>query len=217
MSAEVPDVVPEPSVASEMMNRRRLTLILAVLLVEFGIFFAGLFTPLSASTRQALANQTGSQLGSVQTGSTVQLVAFIFTHNLPIALGEMIPLAGALLFGFSVYTTGLAAQALVASQGLPPQWGAAIFAFPYSIVELTAYAVAVASGFALLTAWRRRRLKLEVKIFALEGALVFCILLVAAVMEAATIRVSFILGFALWLPTALALAATIMIAGRRRG
>ncbi|HKT22093.1 MAG TPA: hypothetical protein VJR06_05745, partial [Nitrososphaerales archaeon] len=203
------------SAASEVLSRRRLLLVLAVLLVEIGLFFVGLLTPLSDATRQTLINQTSSQFGEVQTGSTVQLVGFIFAHNLFIALAEMIPVAGALLFAVSVFSTGLAAQALVASQGLPAQWGAVIFAFPYALVELTAYAVALASGFMLLSAWRRGRLRRELKVFALEGAAVFVILFIAAAMEAATVKISFILGFALWLPTGLALAVIMVMAGRR--
>ena len=215
MLAGVPETPPERSAASEVLSRRRLLLVLAVLLVEIGLFFVGLLIPLSDATRQTLINQTSSQFGEVQTGSTVQLVGFIFAHNLFIALAEMIPVAGALLFAVSVFSTGLAAQALVASQGLPAQWGAVIFAFPYALVELTAYAVALASGFMLLSAWRRGRLRRELKVFALEGAAVFVILFIAAAMEAATVKISFILGFALWLPTGLALAVIMVMAGRR--
>ena len=215
-SSSAPEEPPAPGAAGELLNRRRLALILLVLLLEFGIFFIGLLTPVPESTRQAIANETNSQFGVVQSGSLAQLAVFIFTHNLTIALAEMIPVAGALLFAFSVYSTGLAAQALVASQGLPAQWGAVIFAFPYSLVELSAYAVAVVSGSMLLVAWRRRRLLQELKVFALEGLAVAAILLVAATMEATTVRVSFILGFALWLPTGMVLALIMVIVGRRR-
>ena len=214
MSDAVPDTVPDPGVTSELFARRRLILILLLLLAEIVIFFAGLYTPLSTSARQVLANQTSSQFGAVESGSTVQLVAFIFAHNLSIALFEMVPVAGALLFAFSVYSTGIAAQALVASQGLPTQWGAVIFAFPYSLVELSAYAVAVVAGAMLFVSWRKKRLMWELKVFVLEGATVAVILLVAAAMEAATVRVSYLLGFALWLPTGLALAGIVLLVRR---
>ncbi|MDG6901705.1 MAG: stage II sporulation protein M [Nitrososphaerota archaeon] len=216
MSGVVAEAPREPDVGSEVLVRRRVLLVVAVLLVEIGIFFVGLFTPLSAPTRQALANQTNSQFGGLQGGSSAQLVAFIFTHNLSIALAEMIPVAGEFLFGFSVYSTGLAAQSLVASQGLPAQWGAVIFAFPYSLVELSAYSVAVVSGSMLIVAWRRHRLKRELRVFVVEGLMVVCILLVAAAMEVATVRVSYVLGFALWLPMGVAVAVAVVISGRRR-
>jgi hypothetical protein len=211
-----PEQQEEQSTASELLDRKRLILVLGVLLLEFGIFFVGLFTPVSGATRQLLANETGSQFGGVNSASTVQLVLFIFTHNLTIALLEMIPVAGALLFAISSYSTGLAAQALVVSQGYSAQLGAVIFAFPYSLVELSAYAVAVVSGSMLLVAWRNRRLVRELKVFVVEGAVVATILLIAATMEATTVRVSLALGFALWLPTGLALGAIIVLALRRQ-
>jgi hypothetical protein len=208
---------PEPrSVASELVNRSRLSLILAVLLVEYGILFAGLLTPISVSTQQALANATSSQFAPIQSLNATQLVLFIFSHNLRIALIEMIPILGTLLFIFSEYSTGLAAQALALSQGLPNQWGAIIFAFPYSLVELSAYAVAVAASVMLLVAWRRKYLRREIRVFVLEGLVVAAILLVAAAMETTTIRISWSVGVALWLPTGLVLATIIVLSGRRR-
>lgn len=204
----------EVGVSAGRSGRRRLSLIAMVLLLEIGIFFAGLFTPLSATTRQALASQTGSQFGGVQTGTTSQVILFIFGHNLPIALAEMIPVGGALVFAFSVYSTGIAAQALVAAQGLPAQWGAVILAFPYSLVELSAYAVAVVSGSLVLAAWRGHRLRKEMKTFATEVGAVVAILLVAATMETITVKVSVLLGLALWLPTGIALG-TIMVVARK--
>ncbi|MDG6910150.1 MAG: stage II sporulation protein M [Nitrososphaerota archaeon] len=217
MTSESPESAPSPSAAAEFFSRRRVAFVLLVLLVEIGIYFAGLFTPMSDAARQQLANQTSTQFGNFRSGSPAGLTAFIFTHNLTIALFEMIPVAGAFLFGFSVYGTGLAAQALVAYQGLPVQWGAVIFAFPYSLVELTAYALAVVSGFALVAAWRKRRLRREAKVFMLEGIAVAGILLVAASMEAATVGISPVLGFALWLPTGLVIAGGVLLARRTRG
>ncbi|MDE1852119.1 MAG: stage II sporulation protein M [Thaumarchaeota archaeon] len=203
-------------VASELLSRSRLTLFFVVLLVEFAIFFAGLLTPISVSTQQTLANQTNTQFAPINSSTPVQLVVFIFSHNLPIALAEMIPVLGALLFVFSVYSTGLVAQALAVSQGLPAQWGALIIAFPYTSVELSAYAVAVGAGGMLVVAWRRKRLRREVEVFVLESLLITAILLVAAAMEMTTIRVSLLFGFALWLPTGLVLATIVMKSWRRK-
>ncbi|MDE1857853.1 MAG: stage II sporulation protein M [Thaumarchaeota archaeon] len=217
MTSEAPEATPSPSAAAEILSRRRIAFVLLVLLIEVAIYLAGLFTPMSDAARQQLANQTSTQFGNFQSGSPAGLTAFIFTHNLAIALFEMVPVAGALLFGFSVYGTGLAAQALVAYQGLPAQWGAVIFAFPYSLVELTAYALAVVSGFSLVAAWRKRRLRREAKVFLLEGIAIAGILLVAAAMEAATVRISPVLGLALWLPTGLVVAGGILFARRMPG
>ena len=205
----------QKSVGAELLDRRRLLLILVVLLVELALFAVGLLTPLSQSAQQSLANQTNTQFAGVQSASPEQLVEFIFTHNLTIALVEMVPVLGAFLFLLSVYSTGLAAQAIVVSQGLPSQFGVILFAFPYSLVELSAYAIAVGAGTMLLVAWRRKRIRHELKIFLFEGVVVAAVLLVAAAMEAAT-KVSPLFGFALWLPTGLALAGLIVVSGRSR-
>lgn len=212
-----PEPIPENrSVLSELLSRRRLVLVAVVLFVEVAIFLAGLLTPMSPSTQQSLANSTGGAFGIVQTGTPAQLVAFIFAHNLLIALVEMVPVLGALLFVFSIYSTGLVAQALVVSQGQPAQLGAAILVFPYSLVELSAYALAVGAGIMLLLSWRRKRLRREIRIFVLEGLGVVAILFLAAVMETTTIKISPLLGLALWVPTGIALAGIIVISERMR-
>ena len=189
--------------------------VLAVLLVELVVFVGGLLTPLSASTLQALTQQTNSQFGPIRSAAFGQTVALIFSHNLAIALGEMVPGLGALLLLFSIYTTGLVAQALVAAQGLPGPSALFLFAFPYSIVELSGYAIATGAGVMLLAAWRGKRLRQELKVLALEVVAVVGVLLVAATMETATISFSPFLGLALWVPTGLAMFAVRVLARRR--
>jgi Stage II sporulation protein M len=200
--------------SSNLLDNHRIALVLALLVLEVVIFIGGLFTPLSASTQQGLANETGSQFAPFDSAGPVQLALLIFTHNLTIALTEMIPVAGAVIFAYSVYSTGIVAQALVVSQGVPAPWGLVLFAYPYSIVELSAYALAVGSGVMILIAWRRKRLRRELRVFLLEGLVVGGILLTAAAMEATT-KFFPLTGFALWLPTGLALAVLI-VATRKR-
>lgn len=188
---------------------------MGVLIVELAIFAVGVQTPLSTSEQQSLMNATNSQFASVQSASPEELVIFIFTHNLSIALAEMVPVLGAFLFVLSVYSTGLAAQVIVASQGLPSQFAVVLFLFPYSIVELSAYAMAVGAGIMLLVSWKKKRLRRELKVFLLEGVSVAAVLMVAAVMETTT-KISPVLGLALWLPTGLALAGIIVFSWRMR-
>ena len=201
------------SILAEVLERRRVLLVLGILIAELVLFVVGLFTPLSSATQQTLANETSSQLGPVQSASAAELVVFIFSHNLSIAVVEMVPILGAFVFVLSVYSTGLAAQALVASQGLPGQLGVVLLAFPYSLVELSAYAMAVGAGVMLLVAWRKGRLRRELKVFVLEVGLIAGVLLAAAAMETLT-NFSPLLGFALWLPTGLTIAGVIVISAR---
>lgn len=202
------------SLASELIGRGRILLFLGVLVVELVILAGGVLTPLTRSEQLSLANETNAQFGSVPKFSPSQLFLFIFTHNLPIGLTDMVPVLGAFRFATSVYSTGLATQVLLTSMGLPRLFAVILFLFPYSIVELSAYAVAVGSGIMLMVSLKRRRLRPELRVFVLEGGIVALILFIAAVMETAT---SFfpLLGFALWLPTGLVLAGMIVILRRR--
>ncbi len=199
---------------SELFDRRRLLLMLAILLVEVGVFAAGLTTPLSVDVRQSIENQTNSQFASVPTASAPQLFTFIFTHNLPFALVEMIPILGALVFISSIYVTGLAAQVGALAYGYPGQFGAVLLLFPYAFVEFSAYAVAVGAGIMLISSWRKGRLGRELRVLVLEMAAVPLLLLAAAVMETTT-KFSPLVGFALWLPTGLAVVVLLVYSGRR--
>jgi uncharacterized membrane protein SpoIIM required for sporulation len=214
-AAPSPEPAAEKSPMDDLLNGRRLLLIFAILIVELVIFGFGLLTPLSQATQQALANQTNNQFGFVKTATPPQLVVFIFAHNLPIALAEMIPVLGAGLFGLSIYGTGLAAQAIVVAQGHSAIDGIILLFFPYSLVELSSYAIAVGGGIMLIVALIRERFRRELKVFMLEAVVITMFLLVAAIMETVT-GLSPAIGFALWLPTGLALAGIILAAGRRK-
>jgi len=211
---QVPSTSPNRSAVAELFGRRRLLLILGILIVELAIFAFGLLTPLSSPVQQNLLNQTNNQFGSVPTATPTHLVALIFTHNVVIGLVEMIPVLGALLFVYSIYVTGLVAQVIAVSAGYPSQFGVILFAFPYSIVELSAYAIAVGAGMMLLVSLRKKRLRRELKVFVLEMVAVVVVLLAAALMETAT-RFSPLVGFSLWIPTGLA-AAGVVIYSRGR-
>lgn len=201
--------------AAELFERKRAILVSLVFLVELAIFVVGLVTPLGQSAQQSIANQTSSQFQFANTATPVELVGFIFFHNLAIALLEMIPVFGAVFFLISIYTTGLATQAIVGSQGLPGTTGLILFLFPYSLVELSAYAIAAGSGTMLLVSLVRRRFTTELKVFVLEGMVVGGVLVTAATMETIT-KYSVIAGLALWVPTLLAMAGIIVVAVRRR-
>jgi stage II sporulation SpoM-like protein len=192
-----------------LLSRGRLGLMMGAFVVEVGLFLTGLLAPASQLTRESVANQTGSQISSITQAPPAQAVFLIFGHNVLIALVETVPLLGALLFASSIYTTGLVAQAILASQGLPGGYGVLLFLLPYSLVELSAYAVAVGSGIMLLVAWRRKSLSAEARVFVLEVCLVAGLLMVAAAMEEVTLLYP-ALGFALWVPTGVAIAAVVL-------
>ena len=214
MSDQERPPAPQRGVLEELFDKRRVTVVLAVFLVELALFVAGLLTPISPSTQQNLTQQAGTQFAPLRSAGFASEVYLIFTHNLALALGEMVPLLGAFLLAFSMYTTGLVAQALVAAQGLPGPTALFLFAFPYSFIELSAYAIAAGAGVMVVVAWRGNRLRREMRVLALEGAGVVGVLLLAATMETTT-TYSPLLGLVLWLPTTPALAALWVFARRR--
>jgi uncharacterized membrane protein SpoIIM required for sporulation len=205
---------PPRSALSELVARRRLVVFLIALLVEFAIFVFGLLTPLSVPAQQTLENQTSAQFAAVPTASAQQLVTLIFTHNILLAYLELIPFLGAFVFVYSIYVTGLVAQVIATSAGYPGQLGVILFIFPYSLVEFSAYAIAVASGVMLVLAWRRKTLNREIRVLPMELAAVAAVLALAAAMETVT-RFSPLIGFILWLPTGLGVAGIAVLSRRK--
>lgn len=204
-----PHVPPRPSAVRELLGRRRLFFILAVLIVELVIFFLATSIPIGVSTQQSLQNETKTLSGATSNLGPTALFLFIFTHNAMIALGEMVPVLGGLIWVISIYATGQIIASVALSNGFPGLlYGVSVLILPFAIVELSAYAVAVASGTLLLIAWRRHRLRQEVRVLALEIGLVAAMLLTAAAMETITI-VDPIAGFLLWIPTGVLVTALI--------
>ncbi len=204
VAPEPAQTVDSPRIAvQDLFDRRRLLLILGILLIEVGVFVAGILSPIPGSYSQSLVNQTREQFAAVPGSTPPQLLSLIFAHNLPFAIIEMIPILGAVVFVSSVYVTGVVAQVSAAAYGYPGQFGAILLVFPYSLVEFSAYATAVGAGLMLLLSWRRGRLGRELRVFVLEMAAVALVLLVAALMETVT-KFYPLAGLALWIPTALA-------------
>jgi len=205
----------QPSLVDDLLSRGRIYLMLGLFAVEVLIFVAGLFTPLGSETQQSIANQTNSQFDFVKTATAIQVVFFIFGHNLLIALIELVPILGAFFYLFSIYSTGVATQAIVGAQGLPTFTGLVLFFLPYTFVELSAYAIAVGSGTMLIASAAKHRFLRELKVFGVEIVLVAVVLLLAATMETIT-TYYVVVGLALWAPAGLLLAAAIVLAGRRK-
>jgi len=205
----------ERSILDQLFSRNRLLLFVGLFVVEMVIFLSGLFTPIGSTQQQIIANQTNSQFDFVKTATAFQLVFFIFGHNLLIALVELVPILGAFFYLISIYSTGVATQAIVGAKGLPAFSGLILFFLPYTFVELSAYALAVGSGTMLVVSAIGHRFLKEVKVFVVEVVLVAAILVVAAAMETAT-TYSVEVGLALWVPTALGVIGGAVAVARRR-
>jgi len=189
---------------------------LAIFGVELGLLVAGLLVPLDQASKQSLASQANTQFSEINSAGPPQVIFLIFSHNALIALVEMVPVIGAILLVYSMYTTGLVAQALLYSKGVPGTFGLILLFLPYSLVELSSYALAVGSGVMLVVAWRRKRLRREATVFLMEMVAVVLLLVVAATMEEVT-NLAPLVGFALWVPTGLAVAGLAVVARRKLG
>ena len=213
----VPEVVPpKPTLVSQLLRRGRLLAFGFALAVELTIFFGAMVYPIPSAQQAQLLNQANALMNSTTSQGPAGMFSAIFENNVRVALLEMIPAAGAFLFGVSIFTTGQVIQALAISSHLPgPLFGLALFFFPFSIVELSSYAIAAASGTMLIFAWRRKTLADEIRVFVLEALVVVLAVLLAAIMETAGI-VEPLAGLALWLPTALGIAVFAMYLRRRK-
>jgi hypothetical protein len=197
----------QPGALELLLDKRRLLVVAGVLLVELAIFFAATAVPMDATTQHALQNESNALNATTGSLGPPALVAFIFTHNAMIALLEMVPALGGVLWLFSIYATGQVISASAAAHGIPgPVLGADLLFLPFAVVELSAYAVSVASGTMLIAAWRRHGLRGEVRVLGLEACAVLGLLLTAATMETVTI-INPYLGLSLWVPLGLVIAA----------
>lgn len=197
-------------ILDELMKRSRVIIFGLALVTELAIFFGAMMIPIGPGEQQELVRQANNLLGSSGNQGSVSIFVAIFANNLKVSLIEMIPAVGAALFVASIYTTGQVIQALAISSNLPgPVFGLLLFFFPFALLELSAYAIAVASGTMLIVAWRRKQLAREVRVFVLEAVVVVFTLVLAAAMETVGI-VNPLVGFALWLPTALGIFALVM-------
>jgi hypothetical protein len=207
---------PTPRLRDDLLSRGRILLMLGIFAVELSLFAAGLVVPVDSGTRQSIANQTSTMFQWINASNPIQVVVFIFSHNLSIALIDAVPALGIPWFAYSMYTTGLVAQALLAARNVPGFFGLFLLFFPYSLVELASYSVAVGSGVMIIVSAVRRRFMRELRAFVIELMVVAAFLLAAASMEEVT-NLSPAIGLALWLPTGLGIAGLALLAARRKG
>jgi hypothetical protein len=199
--------------ASEAFARRRLLVFAAFFGVELLILATGLTVPLAPAERQAIQQAAEAQLPSGGT-SPLALFADIFANNIRWGLLEVIPLAGSLLFGVITFSTGEAIQVLGSSGALNLPGalvGLLLFAFPFTWVELSAYAFATMAGSLAFMAAFKRRLRKEMPTLLVEVVVVGALIASAALMETITIE-SPLGGVLLWVPTILALVVPRILA-----
>lgn len=170
-------------------------------------------------------NSTSVVLNQTATAQT----ASIFGNNLRVAIYELVPLVGLLIFGLSLYATARIVQVIgiVHGQGVGVALGT-LFILPSTWLELPAYAIAAAESFylayAIGQAFRRGRGRAikEMWFLVANVILIAIVLLVAAVFEVTEIQIERgppdiqVYLFATWLPFILVFAGFLTIWRRAR-
>ncbi len=191
------------SSVKDLLKTRRVMIFGAVLVAELAIFFIGTAVPIPPPEQTLLSNQEQTLLQQTSNIGPLGTVFAIFANNFRVALLEMIPLLGIFAFFASIFVTGQVFEVIAIGRNLPgPLLGSALFVFPFAIVELSCYAMAVASGTLLVISLPTGRFRRELKVFAVQIAAVAGLLFLAATMETITIYVPLI-GLAFWIPLAL--------------
>ncbi len=205
----------EPGVWRELVSKERLYLFLGVFAIELALFFLAIVIPLDPASLNAAQQQANRTFGGLDRQNPAGLFSLILVNNGRIALIDMAPVLGGFLFVFSMVATGQIIQALASSSGGPGLvYGLSLFLFPFTFFELGAYAFAFSSGVMVLVSAARRRLRREVKVFLAEARVVLGALALAAAMETLTI-LSYVVGFALWVPVGLLTAFAMSRLSRR--
>jgi len=215
---ELPQPLPRESVLTDLFSRWRVVVFGLFLVIEFAIYFGAIVYPVPQASLQSYQQQVHDIQSTVSGESWSELLVGIFANNVKIALFELVPLLGAFVFAYSIFVTGQVTQ-VIAMSANPPLPGTLVgsvlfLTSPFAILEFLAYVVASVSGSMLVVAWRRKRLRREARVFALEALLVVAILITSAGMEVLSIR-DFVAGLALWFPAVLISAGLFLLVRRR--
>ena len=110
------------------------------------------FFPGEEQMYSTILNNTRSQVS----GATfMEAFKAIFTNNLQVAWGGMLPVLGQLSFGLASYNTGRVIQVIAISDNYPPSVVLiSLYLLPHTWVEESAYPIATAAGLLAITKWR---------------------------------------------------------------
>jgi len=192
----------QKNLAGGRFGSRRLLLFVTVLVIELTIFFLAMAIPMDATQQKSLYTEGQQIVQSVKGQGPLDEFSGIFLNNVRIALIEAVPFVGPVFLGYSLFYSGEVVQALavLSPTPVPPLiLGAVLFLLPHSLVEFTGYAVSVTAGVMLIWAGIKKRLRIEIRVYAKEVLVAVGVLLVAAATET-SLDVYPDLAFALWVP-----------------
>lgn len=203
------------SIIGELLGRKRVSVFFVVFALEIAILTIATTIPIGQLKQSQLLEEGRRMAEVVMQSSFFDGTLFIFYHNLTVALLEIIPVVGVIIFLYSIYITGQVIQAISLSHNVPGTVaGYLLLFFPYSVIELSAYSIAVTSGIMLLISLRRGKFSNELKVLPFEVLGVIFTLMLAALFEEVTIR-SPIVGLSLWIPSILVFLYVIKLVKER--
>jgi len=189
------------------LDSRWVKVFLILFILQLALFYIFVSLPISNDEASSLASSYSSLNETIQTQSSLFSKAmYIYTHNLFVAFGEILPFFGVIFFGYSTYVTSRTLEALAIVQpalvgNLSPQLiVTALLLFPHSWLELPAYALALTESLYLIDAVFRHRLRGEYHRAIVVAILVAVQLFVAATVEATELQYP-ALALYLWIPS----------------
>jgi len=192
---------------TRLLTPKRIKVFTVILVIQIGIFWFAAVYPIPLSQSIQISQTYNQQTQGIYSLNPSALWVEIVTHNAWNAAVELVPFVGGGVMAVAAVLTGqiLQAEAIAAGATYPTQNGLylaiTLFLFPHTIIEFSAYALAVTSSLFFFVALFRRKepTKEIVRTFARGIAATYFLLAIAAAIEVTIIN-SVIVGGLLWFP-----------------
>ena len=184
---------------------------------EIIILFVLSAITIPASLGKTLKSSFNSVAGKIYNQSYPNMVFSIFSHNLEIATGEIVPVVGPAYFTLSAGVTSITAAYVGKAKDLSgPLIMLNLFILPDTWLELPSYAIAAAESIMLIIALLNHSFKKELKRALFVWIFIAIELFTAASIESGVLKLAKtpILALALWIPTLIIVSIFIMIANK---
>jgi uncharacterized membrane protein SpoIIM required for sporulation len=212
---------------------RRWPLIALLFAAEFVVVVYAANLTLSPSQLSSYETQYNS-ITPVLNATAAGQITGIFANNIKVAMVELFPILGLVIFGVSLYQTAKIIEVIGIINGHGTAFALTnLFALPSTWLELPAYAIAVAESIYLVygvylgLSRGREWFAREVRFLLVNLVLIAVVLIVAAIFEVTEIQLEMMFGptappqeqayvLLTWLPFALVLAGVIVFWRRAR-
>ena len=150
----------------------------------FAAFLLGLVLVYVAASQQAVSPSDATALAGTLPSESTTTAGSIWSHNLIVALTELVPIIGIGVAGFSAWITGLT-TASITEVGKVPSSAVVeyLMTTPFFWLEFSGYALSLTASLWLIMAAAKKRLRTELPYFVLTAAMMAAILGVSALVE----------------------------------